>query len=175
MGNEEPGKPKSPWGEGAKHERRLGPEEVQRIRSDALNEPKKERNRTIARFAIPIPTSESLLPAIHEYALESFGVAFMKMKGNSFTKSYRIGSDGYLETQEERSGTPDLLACVQAPQKDSTWEENKEITRLHFTSEHLREAAKEITEKFPYIVFEFQESAQRDEISYTAMIKKVAE
>lgn len=167
MGNEDIKPPKGPWGRGEEFEKKLGSEEVARIRAEASEGPKAKKTRAYA-----MPTPKDLLERIHRRQLEAFRISLMKLKGETFSKTYTVGSDGYIQWEEEGDSVPDLLICAPSPVKEPSMVGDTRVVRIHFRSEDLREAAHCVSEKYPYVLFEFEESPSRDKITYTTTLKR---
>lgn len=164
MSAEGPEKPKSPWGKGEEYERELGPEEVGRIRARVRKEAgeKEAGLGTFFRAILGAQDPDFVLPESN-LRFESFR-SYLTGVGGTFNKTYKITPEGYVQDGAYVPGTPDLLSDSRPSVKVNG--------RRHCTPEDLMRTAKQITEKFPEITFEFQESLTRDKITYTATLKK---
>lgn len=175
----EKGKPKSPWSKVADSERQLGPKETQRIRGERE---KAEDEKEEGGKWKDSPSPEGIVKAFNDFQLEQFRIELMKRLdvGQSITKSYSIASNGYLQVDD--LNTPaNLLHCVPSPKVE---ERNvptpagsgpRYVSTIFYTPDDLRTAAQRVMEKFPYIVFTFEESHSRDRISYTVTLKASTE
>ena len=173
MGTNEELRAETPWGRGDENEKKEGPEEVARIRAK-IAEGGKRRERPTKSYRETL--IKEVLEPIRQATIEDFCVAFMRLKEGTFTKTYTIGPDNYIQL-EAKSGPLELLRCAPSPRIEIIEERigGDKTTRqiyFYFRPQDLREAAREVSEKHPYMVFEFPKSPARDMITYTVKLEK---
>ena len=158
MGGEKLEPKKNPWANAARSEAELGPEEVARIRSDVRKRTAEHPDR------IPLQTKENL----QNQLIGDFRETLVEA-GGLFTKVYKVDSAGHIIFEEDHATIdPAFYLSVLASRDDV--KEVKDDIYYAITPDGIRDAARHITETYPDILFEFDESDKRDVFVCSARI-----